>query len=59
MIIWLIGYFFCYGLMIGHDEEEENFWKDIGRLILLLFLWPLLLGSYVYFILENIEKGIK
>ena len=59
MIIWLIGFLFCVGLMTGHKDDKEDTWKSVGYMVLLGVLWPLLLGAYVYFTLENIEKDSK
>jgi len=63
MIIWLIGFMFCWGMVDWSRERKGDskygFWDTMQKMISLVVLWPMFLGAIVCEIIEDKEKETK
>ena len=58
MTIWLIGFLFCWGMMVKSVDDREirlGFWLTTGALFALLICWPMFLGTVAYDFLKEKE----
>jgi len=55
MELWLIGYIFTLGGVITSGAlEKEKWYVAVGSIILLLVIWPAVLGTFVYLVYDKL-----
>ena len=53
LMVWMIGWGFCIGLMLEESKSKEGF----TAAMILLFMWPLCLGGMVRELVDA-TKGV-